>query len=255
MLARLMRPMMVTPLTLISLVRARKLAISAALGGQIDDHRPWLHALHHLCGDQHGRLLARHHRGGDDHIAFGDHAAEQFPLAGIESFVLRGRITASVLRVFGLDGQFDEAAAEALHLFFDGGPHVIGGNHRAEALGRGDGLQPRDAAADDQHARGGNRARGGGHHGIKLGKHVGGDDHGFIAANGGHGGERVHGLRARGARHQLDGERARARGSDFLQRFPSSPAAAGSRSEAGCGAAAGCRLCRCGRSSRSREPG
>jgi phage-related minor tail protein len=39
--------------------------------------------------------------------------------------------------------------------------------------------------------------------GKMRGKLVGGDQHGLVAADGGHGGERVHALRAGDARHQL----------------------------------------------------
>jgi hypothetical protein len=81
------------------------------------------------------------------------------------------------------------------------------------------GLQSGNAAADDEHARGSDGASGGGHHGKELGQRVGADNHGFIAAHGGHGGKRVHRLRASGARHQLDGERIHASAGDFLDYF------------------------------------
>ena len=73
---------------------------------------------HHLGGHQHGRLLAGDDRGGDHHVAFGDHAGQQLALAGVESFVLRGAVAARILRILGFDGEFDEAAAQALHLLF-----------------------------------------------------------------------------------------------------------------------------------------
>ena len=46
----------------------------------------------------------------------------------------------------------------------------------------------------------------------------GGDQHSFIACYCSHGGERVHGLRARGARNKLHGKRGEAAGNDRLQR-------------------------------------
>ena len=54
------------------------------------------------------------------------------------------------------------------------------------AAGGGDGLQSGHARADDEDARRRNGARGGGQHGKHSGKPVGGQQHGPVAADGGH---------------------------------------------------------------------
>ena len=105
MLARLMRPMMVTPLIDDGFLRAGEFAIAAAFGGEIDDHGTRRHAAHHLRRDQHGRFLAGDDGGGDDHVVFRDDFAQQFALARVERFVLRGGVAAGVLRVLGFDGR------------------------------------------------------------------------------------------------------------------------------------------------------
>jgi len=52
---------------------------------------------------------------------FGDDFAEQLALLAVKLFALRGGVAASVLRVLGFDGEFDEACAQALDLFLYGG--------------------------------------------------------------------------------------------------------------------------------------
>src|SRR5467141_2387480 len=196
-----------------------ELAIAAAFRSEIDDYGTRRHAGDHFFGDQHRRGLAGNHGGGDDHVAFGDHFAEQLALLAVKIFTLRARVAAFVLRVFGFDGQFDEAASEALHLLLNRRAQIVGGNHRAQAARGSDGLQSRDAAADDQHARGSDGARRGGEHGKNFGQRVRGNERRFVSGNGGHGGERVHALRARGARHQLDGEGGDSFAGDFGDGF------------------------------------
>ena len=163
-----------------------------------------------------GDFVAGDYGGGDDDVAFGDDFAQQFALPAVEVFVLGAGVAAGVLRVFGFDGQFDEAAAEALDLFFRGGAHVVGGSYGAETAGGGDGLQSGDAGADDENAGGSDRSGGGSKHRENSWERVCGDDHGFIAADGGHRGEGVHALRAGGAGHQFDGKRGDAALGDLL---------------------------------------
>jgi hypothetical protein len=59
------------------------------------------------------------------------------------------------LRVGHLDGEFDEAAAHAEHLFLGGRPQIVRGNHRAQPARGGDGLQSGHARADDEDTRAG----------------------------------------------------------------------------------------------------
>ncbi len=156
---------------------------------------------------------------GDDHVAIADNFAEKLALLAVKIFALRARVAAFVLRVLGFDGEFDETSAQALHLFLYRGAQIVGGNHRAQAARRGDGLQSSDADADDQHARRRDGARSGGEHGENFGQRVGGDEDRFVSADGAHGGEGVHALRARGAGHEFDGEGGDPFGGDVLNGF------------------------------------
>ena len=119
---------------------------------------------------------------------------------------MSGGVAAGVLRVFGFEREFDEAGAEALDLFFYDGAQVVGGDDGAETARGGDGLESRDADAEDQNARWRDRASGGGEHREKFGNDVGGDEDGFVSGDGRHRRERVHALRARGAGDEFDGE-------------------------------------------------
>jgi len=78
----------------------------------------------------------------------------------VEAFVLRLGVATGILRIFRFNRKFNEAAAEALHLFFGRRTHVISRSNRAEPAGGRDGLETCDARADDQHTRRSNGARG-----------------------------------------------------------------------------------------------
>ena len=80
----------------------------------------------------------------------------------------RPRVAADALRdlalLVGFVGHVDELRAQRLDLLLDRGPHVGRLDDRAEPLGGGDRLQAGDAGAEDQHARGLDRAGRGHHH-------------------------------------------------------------------------------------------
>src|SRR5205807_1903562 len=57
---------------------AGKFAVAATLGGQVNDDGAGGHASYHFGGNQHGGLLAGDDGGGDNHVAVGYHASEQF---------------------------------------------------------------------------------------------------------------------------------------------------------------------------------
>src|ERR1051326_757397 len=181
-----------------------KLTVAASLGSQVEDHRARGHAFHHVFGYEDGRLFAGDYGGGNHNILFGDYVAEQLALTIVETFVLRASVAAFILRVFGFNGKFDEAASETLHLLFGGWAEIVGGDNCSQAAGGGDCLQPGDSCAHDQHTRWRNGSGRGGQHGKNSGMVVCGAQHGFVSADGAHGGECVHGLGAGGARHQLD---------------------------------------------------
>ena len=80
---------------------------------------------------------------------FRDHVAQQFALAVVETFVLGTGVATFILRVFGFDGELDEAASETLHLLFGGGAEIVGGDYRSQAAGGGNGLQAGDSCTHD----------------------------------------------------------------------------------------------------------
>ena len=98
------------------LARFADLAVTATFGRQIDNYRTRRHSLHHVFGHQYRRFLSRNHSRGDHHIAFLDYLSQQLALPPVEIFILRSGISASVLRVFRLDGKLDKTSAETLHL-------------------------------------------------------------------------------------------------------------------------------------------
>ena len=65
---------------------------------------------------------------------------------------------------------------------------------------------PGDARADDQHSRGSHGPGRSGHHGKHFRQRGGGEQDGFVSGDRSHGRQRVHRLRARGARHEFHGK-------------------------------------------------
>src|SRR5207247_6386272 len=51
-----------------------------------------------------------------DLVAFYHDFSQQFTLALVKRFILRPRVSARILGIFGLDGELHEAPAQALHL-------------------------------------------------------------------------------------------------------------------------------------------
>ena len=93
----------------------------------------------------------RNHR-----VRGGDVLLEHFLLLRL----LLGRELAGVAAcALGADAGLDELRAQRLDLFAGGRAHVVGLDDGAQALRRGDGLQPGDARADHQHLRRADGAR------------------------------------------------------------------------------------------------
>ena len=89
----------------------------------------------------------------DNHIALGDDAGEEFALAGgRRGSSLGSSVATGILRIFGFDGQLDEAAAQTLHLLLRGGAHLVGRRNGAEPAGGRDGLQTSHSGTDDEYA-------------------------------------------------------------------------------------------------------
>ncbi|MCY1533319.1 hypothetical protein D9M68_686410 [compost metagenome] len=183
----------------------------AALGcGQVDDHGARLH-----FGDgglvQQGRsLAARNQRGGDDDIGLLGALVHGLGLALHPGGRHWTGVAADTLGAFtffvGLEGHIDELGAEGFDLFLHRRTHVGGFDHRAQALGRGDGLQAGDAGAEDQHA-GGLHGSGGGHqHRHEAWVVVGREHHRLVAGDVGLGGQHVEALGAGRTRRRFEGE-------------------------------------------------
>ena len=95
--------------------------------------------------------------------------------------------------------------------------HVGRLDHRAQALGGGDGLQAGHAHAQDHHARGLHRARGRHQHGEEALVQAGRDHHGLVAGDIGLRRQHVHALGARGARRRFQRETGQAGAGQALQ--------------------------------------
>ncbi|MNF78113.1 hypothetical protein D3C84_602820 [compost metagenome] len=122
----------------------------------------------------------------------------------------RAGITADTLGAFalfiGLERHVDELGAEGLDLFLHRRTHVRGLDHRAQALGRGDGLQARHAGAEDQDARGLHGAGGSHQHRHEARIVVRGQQHGLVAGDVGLGRQHVEALGAGRTRRRFEGE-------------------------------------------------
>ncbi len=130
------------------LARLGVLAIAPALGRQIDDHRARLHAGQLGLADHLRRGLAGD-RGGGDHEVGG---LDMLGQGGVDLGLFLGRQGPGVAALAGgVDAGVDEGRAQGQRLFLGGGADVIGLDHRAQALGGGDRLQPGDAQAHHQH--------------------------------------------------------------------------------------------------------
>ncbi len=116
--------------------------------------------------------------------------------------VAAGRL--GLLGLLGVD--LDEGRAQRLHLLLDRRSHVVAGDHGAEAPRRRDRLQAGHAHAHHDDARRRHRARRRHHHGKGTAELHRGVEHRLVARQVRLGGEHVHGLGARDARHELHGE-------------------------------------------------
>ena len=168
---------------------------------------PGFIACYHVGRPQLRRRPAGDQGGGDDDVDLRRELAELGELL-LAELGARGRGIAAgggpVLRLLELEE--DELRAHGLDLLGHLGAHVEGIGDGAER-GRGaDGGQPGDAGADHQHL--GRRHLAGGRDlaGEEAAEVVAGLDHGAVAGDVGHRGERVHLLGARDARHHVHGD-------------------------------------------------
>ena len=189
----------------------RQLDVAAQRRGRhVDDDRARLHLPDGLGRDQERRLAARDLGGRDDDV----HAADDLVELGLLGGSLLGRQLAGVAAGAGrVDGrlELDELGAQALGLLARLGPDVVGLDHRAEAAGGADRLEPGHADAQDQDVgRLGRPGRGRQEREVAA-VGVGRDEHGLVAADVGLRRQRVHRLRARQrARDRVEADRGHA---------------------------------------------
>ena len=181
----------------------RPLDVAAALGGEVDHDGAGLHLLDHLAGDQHRSLAPRHGGGRDQRVGGGDERREQLALPCRAVLGHLAGVAAGALE--GVEVEVDGLGPHRPDLLGGGRAHVVGPDDGAEPLGGRDGLQPRDAGAENDHL-GGLDGAGRGHvEREEAAQHPGGDDRAAVAGDERLRAERVHRLCARDARDQLDG--------------------------------------------------
>jgi hypothetical protein len=116
-------------------------------------------------------------------------------LAGVPAFTGR------------LDAEIEELGPDRAHLLAHLRTDVVPGRLRAQAFGRGQGLQPGDTGAEDEHLRGWHRAGRGGEHREEPRQFFGGQKNRAITGDTALRGQRVHRLRPRNPGNGFDGER------------------------------------------------
>ena len=125
--------------------------------------------------------------------ARGDLLADELALAAQEVLGLLAGVAAFAL--LGLELELDKGGAEALHLCFGRGAHVVGADVRTEPPGGRDRLQAGDAGAEHEHL-GRRDGAGRGHvEGEELRQLLGGEQHCPVARDQRLGREHVHRLR------------------------------------------------------------
>jgi hypothetical protein len=167
---------------------------------------PGFMLLHHLGGDQLGRRLARDQRGGDDDVGVLGLLRVHRALRGLEAFAHDLGVTAAA-RAFFLVVDLDEFAAQRLDLVGHLGARVVGAHDGAQVGRRADGGQAGHAGTGDEDLGRRHLARGRDLAVEEAAEGVGRLDHGAVAADAGHGRQRVHLLRAAQlARQAVDGQ-------------------------------------------------
>jgi hypothetical protein len=181
-------------------------AVAAGGGGQVDKDGAGAHGVDCVAADEARGGASRDLGGGDDDVRVGGGFGDKIAAAVEGLFSEFGRVAATAFSGDAAKVDVKEFCAEGADLLACRGADVVGLNDCAEAAGGCDGLEAGYSCSDDEDPRGRNGAGGGHEHGEKPGEAVGGHDDGFIAGDGGHGGERIHGLGAGDAGDELHAE-------------------------------------------------
>ena len=186
--------------------RLGELAVTACGRGKIDKNGAGPHGLDSGAANESGSRPAGHLRRCDDYVRVSGGAGNEIASA-VESFFRQfGSIAPAAFRADAAKIDVEELCSQRANLFPSGGADIVGLDDSSEAARGGNGLQPGDACADDEHASRRNGSRGGHEHGKKAGQAIGGGDDSLVTGDGRHGRERVHGLRATDAGHQFHAE-------------------------------------------------
>ena len=132
----------------------RQTAIAALFHGQINQHRPWLHAFQHFLGHQLRCRTTRDERGANHNILFGDMFGYQSGLAlfiiGAHFFGIAASGFAAIVFI-GFDHH--EGAAKAFHLLGRSTANIGGRYNGAQTFGGRNGLQTSHASAHNKNTR------------------------------------------------------------------------------------------------------
>ncbi len=180
-----------------------QLAVAAALGTKVDDHRAGFHPLHRGAIDQPRRRPARHGSRGDHEVgqrdAVVDHGLLLRPLLGRQL----ARIAADPI---GGNAGIDELGTERFHLLPGGRTHIEGLDDGPKPPGGRDGLQAGNAGPHDECLRRPDRAGGRGQHRQELVERGRTEQHRLVAGDGSLGRQCVHRLGPGNPRHEFHRE-------------------------------------------------
>ena len=103
-----------------------------------------------LAANESRRGTAGHLGSGDDNVGVSSRAHDQIA-APVESFFAKfGGIAPAAFGIDAAEIHVEKLCAERTDLFPGSGAHVVRLNHRAQAAGRGDGLQAGYTCANDE---------------------------------------------------------------------------------------------------------
>ena len=153
--------------------------------------------------DQLGGVPAGDSRGGHHYVGGGYVLSQELALLHL---LLVGELASVAALGLRVQLQLDELGPQRTHLLAGGPAHVVRLHDGAQALGRGDGLETRDAGAQYQDFGRPDGPGGVGQHGQEAAQQVCAYQHGLVPGRRGLGGEHVHGLRPGDARQKLHGK-------------------------------------------------
>src|SRR5690606_38870971 len=131
----------------------RAFDVTAALGGQVHNHRAFLHVVQHVFGDQTRRHFARNGSGGDDQIGLRHFGSHLLTLLAVELFGLLRGVTTGRTAFFLRQIEFHELSAQRFHLLTHFRTGIVGFNHRTQTTGGRDGHQTGHTSTNDEYAR------------------------------------------------------------------------------------------------------